>query len=112
MLILGLFGIRGYAIEDDAVVVKHFLWQRRFSLAELETATLDPGALVGSIRTFGIGGVFGYMGRFRNRQLGGYLAYVTDGTHAVVLRFRNKILVISPEDHVGFLEQLLSVSEQ
>ena len=111
LALAGLFVIRGYAIEADAVVVKHYIWQRRFPLADLQDAMLDPGAVVGSIRTFGIGGFFGYIGRFHNRQLGGYLAYVTDGSHAVVLRFPDRTLVLSPADPTAFLTHLQATAQ-
>ncbi len=50
----------------------------------------------GSIRTFGNGGLFCFSGRFRNRKLGSYRAFATDPKLAVVLRFPDKIVVVTP----------------
>jgi hypothetical protein len=51
----------------------------------------------GSIRTFGNGGLFGFIGLFRNKKLGRYRAFATDEKNAVVLRFATHTLVITPE---------------
>lgn len=104
--IIAPFVVRGYTISGEHVIVHHFGWRREFPLAQLADATLDPGALVSSIRTFGIGGVMGYIGRFHNSLLGPYLAYVTNAHNAVVLKFSNRTLVLSPSDPADFLTAL------
>ena len=68
---------------------------------------------MGSIRLFGIGGVFGYIGNFKNSILGNYKAYVTHRkkTVLIVTKESQKIL-ISPDDPVEFIHSLRSAIEQ
>ena len=73
---------------------------------DLRDVKVRPGVLTGSIRTLGIGGFFGYIGRFRSRLLGNYQAYVTDSSRAVVLRFKDDTLVISPDDPAAFVSKV------
>ncbi|WP_237065538.1 PH domain-containing protein [Microbulbifer guangxiensis] len=92
-----LFAIRGFIIEPDRLLVLRPLWKTSLSLTGLEQAEHDPQAMDGSIRTFGNGGLFGFIGLFRNKKLGRYRAFATDQKNAVVLRFPTHTLVITPD---------------
>ncbi|MEM8600825.1 MAG: PH domain-containing protein [Bacteroidota bacterium] len=105
LLSLGL-GVRGYSLSDDTLYVHRFGWATRYQLADLTSADLAPYATLGSVRTFGIGGLFGFVGYFRNETLGSYLAYVTDAENTVVLKFGDKPIVISPADPAAFVSRL------
>lgn len=106
LLATAVFGIRGYRVTADEIQVRHFGWSQRWSLREMVDASMQPGVVAGSMRTFGIGGFFGYIGRFRNGMLGNYHAYLTDSSRAVVLRFMNDTLVVSPADPLAFVSQV------
>ena len=110
VVIAATFAVRGYSVVDDKLLVHRLGWSTTFDLAELEAAEYSPGATMGSIRTFGIGGLFGFIGRFRNSMLGNYRAYATDSDHTVVLRFRDATVVVTPDDPVGFVAALDAVS--
>ena len=49
-------------------------------------------------RLCGIGGLFVFCGLFWSRKLGRYRAYITDPRRAVVLRFGNKVVVVTPDE--------------
>ncbi|MEM9996116.1 MAG: PH domain-containing protein [Bacteroidota bacterium] len=106
LLITLAFSVRGYSIQDGTLHVHRFGWSTKFNLADLTSVELAPYATLGSIRTFGIGGVFGYIGRFSNGTLGAYQAYVTDGARTVVLQFGEKTVVVSPADPAAFVSSL------
>lgn len=106
LLISGLFAVRGYSLTDKAVIVHHPLWTRSFLLEDLQEAYSDPFAMQGSLRLFGIGGLFGFIGYFQNRELGRYQAYVTDMQRNVILKFKQGIIVISPHNPGSFLKEL------
>lgn len=57
---------------------------------------------MGSVRTFGNGGFFGFIGWFRHALLGSYRAYATDPANAVVLHFEDDTVVITPDDPAAF----------
>lgn len=104
-LVIGcaLFTIRGYALTPDTLLIRRFLWSTRVPLAELKSAEYLPGAMRGSIRTFGNGGFFSVTGLFWSRPLGSYRAFVTDLQRTVVLRFPGRTLVLSPESPEDFV---------
>jgi hypothetical protein len=101
-----MFMIRGYTILPDAILVRRLLWATRLSRTDLESATHDPQAMRGSVRTFGNGGLFGATGWFWNRKLRTYRAFVTDPGRAVVLRYPTRRIVISPSDPERFVAEL------
>jgi Bacterial PH domain len=108
IFICALFAVRSYSITNDALLIDRLFWTTRVSLNGLQAVRFDPAATHRSIRTFGNGGFFSFTGYFRNKQLGSYRAFMTDRRHAVVLRFRSSVIVISPdrpEDFVNTISQ-------
>jgi hypothetical protein len=55
-------------------------------------------------KVHGNDGLGAVAGRFRNKRLGAFRAYLTDTEHAVVLRWPDRCLVISPQQDSFFLE--------
>ncbi|HXV15088.1 MAG TPA: PH domain-containing protein [Candidatus Krumholzibacteria bacterium] len=106
VVIAALFMVRGYVVTADEIVVQRPLWSSRFERARLQSAAIDPDALRGSIRLFGNGGLFSFTGWFRSPQLGRYRAYVTDPSRTVILRFADRIIVVSPSDPAAFVRDV------
>ena len=98
------FSIRGYSVQDGQLLVLRFGWATRFELDDLEDVRVEPGVMLGSIRTLGNGGLFGHIGRFSNAILGSYRAYATDPARAVVLDFGTERVVVTPDDPQRFAE--------
>ena len=65
-IILGAapFTIRGYTITADAILVHRLLWATRLPLQGLQSASAEPDAMRGSLRTFGNGGLFSFSGHY------------------------------------------------
>lgn len=78
--------VRGYAVGSGAVLVHRLGWTTRIDLADLESVDADPAAFQRALRTFGIGGPYAFVGRYRSQRVGLFLAYATDRQRAVVLR--------------------------
>jgi Bacterial PH domain len=97
------FVVRGYVLLDDALVVERLGWRTRLPLAGLESVGGDVEAMRGSIRLLGNGGLFSFTGEFWNRRLGRYRALATDPERAVVLRYPNRTIVITPHDPQHFI---------
>lgn len=106
------FAILGYELDGQQLIVRRPGWRVRFDLTDLRAAEADPGAMLGSIRVFGNGGLFCFAGRFRNRQLGSYRALATDPKLAVVLRIGEKTVVISPDDPQRLVKALSPQPDQ
>lgn len=101
-----LFTVRGYAVTGDAILVRRLCWNTRLPRAGLQSARIEPDAMRRSIRSFGNGGLFGYTGYFRNKNLGAYRAFVTDTKATVVLRYADRIIVVSPATPQAFVDAL------
>lgn len=102
----GAFAVYGYTIQDDEILIHRTGWSYRLDVSELVRARAEPHATLGSIRTFGNGGMYGFTGMFRNNILGSYRAWMTNSEDTVVLEFEDRTVVISPEDPVAFVEEL------
>jgi hypothetical protein len=106
VLITLLFMVRGYEVTADEILVVRPFWSTRFERARLQSASVDPNALSGSLRLFGNGGLFSFTGLFWNSKLGRYRAYITDPSRSVILRFADRIVVISPADPDVFVRDV------
>ena len=104
LLVAAAFAIRGYSVMDGKLLIHRLGWSNKFDLAELVRAEVSPGATMGSLRTMGIGGLFGFVGHFHNEILGSYKAYATNEFNTVVLVFGNQTIVVTPDDPEEFVE--------
>lgn len=112
ILACAVFAVRGYSIHDSKLLIHRLGWSKTFNLAELSSVEASPGVTMGSVRTWGIGGLFGYVGYFHNSTLGTYRAYATDRANAVVLDFEGQKVVVTPEGPAEFVEALRSRLDQ
>ena len=103
-----IFGIFGYHIQDGQLKILRLGWSKNMDLAKIKNVEYKPHAMTGSVRTFGIGGLFGYVGYFRNSILKNYKAYVTHRDKTVVLTTEEEEIVISPDDPEVFVASLKS----
>jgi Bacterial PH domain len=106
-IISAFFMVRGYALKDHTLTIHRLGWNSRFDLRSLVSATFDPAALSGSIRLFGNGGLFAFCGLFRNRKLGNYRAFGTDPRRSVILRFNDRVVVVTPDAPERFVDEIL-----
>lgn len=99
-----VFTVRGSTIVGRTLHIHRLGWATTYDLARVEKVEYNPGVTMGSIRTWGIGGVMGFVGYFRNSLLGSYKAYLTDDANAVFLDFGDEKIVVSPERPAEFVE--------
>lgn len=74
---------------------------------------LHEGFINRSIRTFGSGGLFGYLGFFQNKEVGKYRIYATQSDHRKLLMIKttNRIYVVSVDDVDRCISAIESVIE-
>jgi hypothetical protein len=65
--------------------------------------------MTGAIRTCGNGGLFSFTGWYWSRELRGHRAFVTDFNRTVVLRFKSRTIVVSPDDPEAFVKAASAV---
>jgi len=102
-----LFTIRGYTITPDAILVHRLFWDTRLSREGLLSATVQSQAMEGSFMLFGNGGMFSICGWFWSKNLGRIRAYATNLNCTVILRWEHRTVVVSPENAVEFVQELM-----
>jgi len=100
----GLFSVLGYSISERKLIIHRPFWKTSFKLDGLEEATLRGEDFRVGVRLFGSGGFWGWTGWFWNREFGRYRFLGTRLEKVVVLRWKERTLVISPEDGAGLIE--------
>ncbi len=93
--------IKAVVVTDSAVVVERKVGERSYSLGEIEEVRPITDELNLSLRLFGNGGVFGYMGWFRSSALGTYQANANRRDARILLTFKDgKQLVLSADQSI------------
>lgn len=94
-------------VDKEKIMVKNLFGSPKIPLSEVtEIKRLSKSEIDGSIRTFGSGGLFGYLGRFKNNRLGSYDMYATELKNLILIRTGNKKYVFScsrPQEFVEFV---------
>lgn len=90
-------------IDDKTLIIKRVKGKLKIPIAEIETITpIDKSEITSSIRVFGSGGLFGYLGVFRSSRRGTFYMYVTElsnlymiktPTRSYVICCRNQLLI-------------------
>jgi hypothetical protein len=106
------FGVRAYAptsytIDGTHLIINRPAGNRKFSLADISGARLlEKPELKGTIRTFGVGAMFGYYGQFSIPKIGATTFYATQMRNTILITLnKGKRILISPDD-TGMLEKL------
>jgi hypothetical protein len=99
----------GYAVgAGDLAVLRRGTRPLLFPLGSLLAAR--PAAMPHSLRMLGSGGMFGWWGRFANRDWGRFKAYATDRRRGVLLEWPGFKLFVSPEDPEALCRAVLARS--
>jgi hypothetical protein len=91
--------ISHFRIEDSVLV----LGRKRYPLAGLVDIARDPDVLRRAVKLYGNGGIGSIRGKFRSKRLGTFQAFLTDTPTAVVLKWSDKTVAVSPTDPEFFI---------
>lgn len=105
-----LYAPRGYDVSDDAVRVRRWAGVLVIPMGAVQgiERLSSSAAIDDAVRTLGVGGLFGYFGRFRGRTLGAFRMYATRSSGLVLLRTTTGRIVLtpgSPERFVAAVER-------
>jgi hypothetical protein len=104
---------RGFEISEGEFHVKRLIGDVTFPLTSLRfVRDATPADFCGCVRLWGSGGLFGYYGLFWSKALGKSRWYVTDRSKAVVVTDGSQTVLVSPEDHDGFLAAIERMDAQ
>lgn len=100
------FIIRGYTIKNDALLIHRLWWDTRVPLRGLISAEVNADAMKRCLRLGGNGGLYSFTGWYWSKGIGRFSAYVTDLTRTVVMRYKHRTIVVSPESPGDFAAAL------
>ncbi len=95
-------------VTDEGIGIHTLARTRLIPYSNIETIErLDKSFMsMSTIRLFGIGGMLGNIGWFRNSQLGTFRAYITDSSKVFLIRLKQgkpiAISVSEPDDFMPF----------
>lgn len=96
-----------YEIMAEEIIIRRLIKSVHINRTDIENLTLiDKDKLSGTIRTFGVGGLFGWYGKFSNNELGDMSWYLTrrDKPILIISKTGKKVL-ISPDDAEAFSKE-------
>lgn len=111
LLVYGLaFALRpaGYVVTADEVIISRPLLSVHIQRADIRrVVALPTSALSASIRLFGVGGLFGYYGKYTTSGLGRTTWYATRrDTPVLVETTDNKKYILTPDEPGSFVGAL------
>jgi hypothetical protein len=100
-----------YEITEDKLIIRRLIKSVRINRSDIESLELkEKSDLTGTIRTFGVGGLFGWYGKFANSQLGAMTWYVTRRDKPVlIIKKDSKKIMISPDEAEAFVKDYMGI---
>lgn len=108
---LGYMPIR-LIIENDKIILHRLFGAINIPIKDIiEIKAIEKSETAFSIRVFGSGGLFGYLGKFKNKKLGYYTMYATDINELILIRTARKTYVFSCRNRDEFIESVKYIKE-
>lgn len=97
-----------YHIGAEEVVIRRPFNKVLIRRSEIESIKIvDKQDMKGTLRSFGVAGLYGYYGRFSNLKIGSMLWYATQRRNYVSIQTKdNKIYILTPDKPNDFVQQL------
>jgi hypothetical protein len=97
-----------YSVGKDFVVIHRLAGNVKIERKKISTVEIpEKGSLKGAIRSFGVGGLFGYFGYFYKFKIGKMIWYATRLDKMVLISMLdNKKIVVSPDEAERFMAAL------
>lgn len=97
-----------YTITETEMIIHRPISGKKIARSNIQGLEIfKNGELNWAIRTFGVGGLFGYFGRFFKGSIGSMTWYATRRNKAVLIRTKSgDRIVVTPDDYEGFAAAL------
>jgi cytochrome c biogenesis factor len=101
------FSPKGYSLQDGQLVIYRPFRNKFYGTESIQTVSIvAKEELKWSMRVFGVGGLFGYFGLFRNSRYGTMIWYASRRDQFVVIeRSNGKTIVLTPDDPNSFVSE-------
>jgi hypothetical protein len=97
-----------YEVTDEHVIV-----HRLFTNVKISGSSIDSVEIIGNdkirpaLRTFGVGGLFGYYGKFASFKMGTMTLYATRRNNTVlIITKENWKIILTPDSPEAFVQEL------
>ena len=102
-----LISVSSYTIETDNITINKRIGNIVINKSDIQSIKLlSKDDLKWTIRTFGVGGLFGYYGKFSNRKIGSMTWYVTHRNKTILITTTaGKKILISPDEPETFITE-------
>lgn len=102
-----VYRVTGYTLTAGELIIHRPISDVTYSLHTIESVRIvTKEQLKFTIRTFGVGGFWGYFGKFYNSVYGKMTWYVTRRDQMVLIKTDNNIILLSPDDIDSFIKDL------
>lgn len=94
-----------YKLTDDKVIIHRIFSNVKIYRRQITNIQLfDKANLNGTIRTFAVGGIFGYYGKFLNKQFGKMTWYATRLDKAILVQtIDHRNIILTPNEPEKFI---------
>ncbi len=94
-----------YSLTADNLIVHRLFSNVKIERSKIKSVELvDKEKLSWSVRVFGVGGFFGYFGKFANAKLGTMTWYATRKDRIVLVKMlNNKKIILTPDEPEKFV---------
>jgi hypothetical protein len=95
-----------YQVLEDTLIIHRQIADVKIERSEIKSVELlDKEMLQSTIRVFGVGGLFGYYGKFANTKMGMMTWYATRRDKAVlVITITGKKIILTPDEPAIFVD--------
>ncbi len=95
-----LFAPQGYIVGAATLTIVRPVKGKRIKLADIkEIRTVTEGEMTWTMRTFGVGGLFGYYGKFYSSKIGRMTFYATQKKNRIlIITSQGQNIIITPDD--------------
>ncbi|MCO5248049.1 MAG: PH domain-containing protein [Chitinophagales bacterium] len=96
-----------YQLDENELTIHRMISNVKIKRENIKSVEkLDAEMMKNTIRTFGVGGLFGYYGKFYNKEIGKMTLYTTQRVHRLLIKtMDDKNIVISPDLSEKLIEQ-------
>lgn len=102
-----VYRVTGYTLTNDTLTIHRPISNVTYSRQTIESVRIvTKEQLKFTIRTFGVGGFWGYFGKFYNSVYGKMTWYVTRRDQMVLIKTNNHMILLSPDDIDPFTKDL------
>lgn len=94
-----------YNLTSDKLIIHRLFADIKIERDQIKSVELlDKNNIGFTIRTFGVGGLFGYFGKFSNSKLGSMTWYATRKDKTVLVQtISNKKIILTPDEPEKFV---------